>query len=114
MTLSALASTFGEIVRPICLAVFRLITNSNFVGCSTGKLAAARSVKFKHCPVCPNLQANYSSQQNQEAKSGLSFAFLIKLAVEFQISVRRHMDLLVALALILAAAAIVVWITKPH
>jgi hypothetical protein len=71
-------------------------------------------VKFKHCPVCPNLQANYSSQQNQEAKSGLSFAFLIKLAVEFQISVRRHMDLLVALALILAAAAIVVWITKPH
>ena len=39
MTLSARASTFGGIVRPICLAVFRLITNSNFVGCSTGRSA---------------------------------------------------------------------------
>ena len=39
MTLSALASTFGGIVRPICFAVFRLITNSNFVGCSTGRSA---------------------------------------------------------------------------
>ena len=29
MTLSGLASTFGAIVRPICLAAFRLITNSN-------------------------------------------------------------------------------------
>ena len=39
MILSALASTFGGIVRPICFAVFRLITNSNFVGCSTGMSA---------------------------------------------------------------------------
>ena len=37
ITLSALARTFGGIVRPICLAVLRLITNSNFVGASTGK-----------------------------------------------------------------------------
>src|SRR6266545_4597372 len=37
ITLSALAKTFGGIVSPICLAVFRLITNSNFVGCSTGR-----------------------------------------------------------------------------
>ena len=37
MTLSALTSTFGGIVRPICFAVFRLITSSNFVGCSTGR-----------------------------------------------------------------------------
>src|SRR5262245_33832344 len=36
MTLSALTSTFGGIVRPICFAVFRLMTNSNFSGCSTG------------------------------------------------------------------------------
>jgi hypothetical protein len=35
ITLSALASTFGEIVRPICLALFKLITRSNFVGCAT-------------------------------------------------------------------------------
>ena len=40
ITLSALASTFGGIVRPICFAVLRLITSSNFVGCSTGRSAA--------------------------------------------------------------------------
>ena len=32
MTLSALASTLGGIVTPICFAVFRLMTNSNSVG----------------------------------------------------------------------------------
>src|ERR671923_2773352 len=36
ITRSARASTFGGIVRPICFAVVRLITNSNFIGCSTG------------------------------------------------------------------------------
>src|ERR1700754_1872188 len=39
MTLSARASTLGGIVKPICLAVLRLITSSNFVGCSTGRPA---------------------------------------------------------------------------
>src|SRR6266545_489265 len=39
ITRSALANTFGGIVRPICLAVLRLITNSNFVGRSTGRSA---------------------------------------------------------------------------
>ncbi len=39
ITLSALANTFGGIVKPICLAAFRLMMNSNFVGCSTGKSA---------------------------------------------------------------------------
>ena len=43
MTLSARASTFGGIVRPICFAVLRLITNSNFVGCSTGKIGGLGS-----------------------------------------------------------------------
>ena len=33
--LSAGARTLGGIVRSICLALIRLITNSNFVGCST-------------------------------------------------------------------------------
>jgi predicted RNase H-like HicB family nuclease len=42
ITLSALASTFGGIVKPICFAVFRLITISNFVGCS---------VRTAGCPV---------------------------------------------------------------
>src|SRR6266550_4806356 len=37
ITLSAHATTFGGIVRPIYFAVFRLITSSNFVGCSTGR-----------------------------------------------------------------------------
>jgi hypothetical protein len=45
MTLSALAKTFGGIVRPICFAVLRLITSSNFVGCSTGR--SAGFVPFK-------------------------------------------------------------------
>src|SRR5262245_16111510 len=35
INLVARASTSGGIVRPICFAVFKLITNSNFVGCST-------------------------------------------------------------------------------
>ena len=39
ITRSARARTFGRIVRPICFAVFRLITNSNLVGCSTGRSA---------------------------------------------------------------------------
>src|ERR1044072_5251202 len=37
ITLSALASTLGGMVRPICFAVLRLITNSYLVGCSTGR-----------------------------------------------------------------------------
>src|SRR5512134_1709645 len=40
ITLSALASTLGGIVRPICLAVLRLITRSSFVGRSTGSSPA--------------------------------------------------------------------------
>src|SRR5882724_3065295 len=49
MTLSALASTFGGIVRPICFAAFRLMTNSNFVGCSTGKSLGLRlSISCPH------------------------------------------------------------------
>jgi hypothetical protein len=45
ITLSARARRLGGIVRPICLAVFRLITNSNFIGCSTGR--SAGFVPFK-------------------------------------------------------------------
>jgi hypothetical protein len=39
ITLSALYSIDCGIVRPICFAVFRLITSSNFFGCSTGRSA---------------------------------------------------------------------------
>ena len=39
MTLSARANTLGGMVRPICLAVLKLITSSNLVGCSSGRSA---------------------------------------------------------------------------
>src|SRR5262249_46740616 len=39
ITSSARASSVGGIVKPSALAVIRLITRSNLVGCSTGKLA---------------------------------------------------------------------------
>src|SRR5262249_23534556 len=39
ITLSARAKTFGGMVMPISLAAFRLMMNSNFFGCSTGKSA---------------------------------------------------------------------------
>ena len=44
ITVSALASTFGGIVRPICLAVFKLMTNSNFFGWSIGTSFRALSI----------------------------------------------------------------------
>src|SRR5262245_32227076 len=39
INLFARASTSGGIVTPICFAVLRLITSSNFLGCSTGRSA---------------------------------------------------------------------------
>jgi CHC2-type zinc finger protein len=42
----ARAKTFGGIVRPICFAAFRLITSSNFVGCSTGRSAGFASLRI--------------------------------------------------------------------
>src|SRR5438309_1704558 len=46
MILSALASTLGGIVTPICFAVLRLITSSNFVGCSTGRSAGLAPLRI--------------------------------------------------------------------
>src|SRR5688572_32825356 len=46
ITLSALANTCGGIVRPICLAVLRLMTSSNFVGCSTGRSAGLAPLRI--------------------------------------------------------------------
>src|SRR5262249_51966815 len=46
ITLSALAKTFGGIVRPICLAAFRLMTNSNCFGCSTGRSAGLAPLRI--------------------------------------------------------------------
>jgi hypothetical protein len=39
MTWSARPSSDGGIVSPSAFAVLRLMTNSNFVGCSTGRSA---------------------------------------------------------------------------
>src|SRR5204863_9835869 len=46
ITRSARASTFGGIVRPICLAALRLTRNSNFFGCSTGKSAGLAPLRI--------------------------------------------------------------------
>ena len=39
ITSFARSNTRGGIVRPICFATFKLITNSNFVACCTGRSA---------------------------------------------------------------------------
>src|SRR5262249_27282609 len=43
---SARASTDGGIARPSALAVLRLITKSNFVGCSTGRSEGGLSPRY--------------------------------------------------------------------
>jgi hypothetical protein len=45
ITSSARASTEGGIVRPRAFAVLTLITNSNLVGCSTGRSAGFAPLK---------------------------------------------------------------------
>ena len=46
ITSLARASTSGGIVRPICFAAFRLMMNSNFVACCTGKSAGLAPFKI--------------------------------------------------------------------
>src|SRR5262249_39141908 len=46
ITLSALAKTLGGIMRPICLAAFRLIMNSNFIAASTGRSAGLAPLRI--------------------------------------------------------------------
>src|SRR5262245_32002648 len=46
ITLFARASTSGGIVRPICFAALRLMTNSNFVACCTGKSAGLAPLRI--------------------------------------------------------------------
>ena len=47
MTLSARASSVGEMTIPSAFAVLRFITNSNLVGCETGRSAGFRPFKIK-------------------------------------------------------------------
>src|SRR5262249_36303917 len=46
MTWFALAKSSGESASPICFAAFKLITNSNFVACCTGKSAGLAPFKI--------------------------------------------------------------------
>src|SRR5262245_60039460 len=46
ITWFARARNSGESVSPICFAAFKLITNSNFVGCCTGKSAGLAPFKI--------------------------------------------------------------------
>jgi len=46
ITSSARCSSDGGMVSPRALAVFMLITNSNFVGCSTGKSAGLAPLRI--------------------------------------------------------------------
>src|SRR6266516_2650328 len=46
ITSSARASSIGGTSRPSALAVLRLITNSNLVGCSTGRSAGLAPLKI--------------------------------------------------------------------
>jgi hypothetical protein len=47
ITLSARASTLGGMVTPICFAVFKLTSNSNFIGCSTGRPAGLAPFRIR-------------------------------------------------------------------
>ena len=46
ITLFARSSTRTGIVRPICFAAFKLMTNSNFVACCTGRSAGLAPFKI--------------------------------------------------------------------
>src|SRR5258705_51434 len=47
ITSSARASKFGGISRPSAFAVFRLMTNSNVVGCITGRSAGLSPLRMR-------------------------------------------------------------------
>jgi hypothetical protein len=52
MTWSARSSSDWGIVRPSALAVLRLITNSNLVGCSTGRSVGFAPLMSGHDGSC--------------------------------------------------------------
>src|SRR6185312_16710734 len=60
ITRSALARIFGGIVRPICLDVLRLITSSNFIGCSMGRSAGLAPFK---------ILSTYTAARRQSSRS---------------------------------------------
>jgi hypothetical protein len=61
ITVSARKRNESAIVRPSVLAVLRLITSSNFVGCSTGISAGF--------PPCKTLTTNVAARRNESGPS---------------------------------------------
>ena len=53
ITRSALAKTFDGMVNPICFAVLRLITNSNFVGLLDWQLGGLGAFEESQCEKLP-------------------------------------------------------------
>ena len=62
MTWSARSSSNGGIVRPSAFAVFRLMTSSNFVGCSTGRSAGFAPLRI--------LSTYVAARRNESVKLG--------------------------------------------
>jgi hypothetical protein len=89
MTSSARAINVGGIVMPSAFAVLRLITSSNFVGCSTGKsagFAPLRILSRAWCASCastwPCWNARLPSWKHHDAPARLHFrltSFVLKL-----------------------------------
>ena len=81
ITLSALTSTFGGIVRPICFAVFRLMMNSNLIGCSTGRsagLAPFRILSTNRAATAP-LPSRTDAPRSHRDKDSIIMACLLRL-----------------------------------
>jgi hypothetical protein len=57
ITSSARASSVGGISRPSALAVCRLMTNSNFVDCSTGRSAGFSPLRIRKSLDCAQTDA---------------------------------------------------------
>src|SRR5712692_5247216 len=62
MTLSARASRLGGIVRPICLAVFRLMISSKYVGVSTGRSCGFVPLRIRSTYHAPRWPIRYLSE----------------------------------------------------
>src|SRR5262249_10963467 len=68
ITLSALAKTFGGIVRSICFAAFKLITRSNLAGCSIGR-SAGLAPYFVNVSRCAPVQVGQAHAVAHESKA---------------------------------------------
>jgi hypothetical protein len=87
ITSSARASTAGGTVRPSALAVVRLMTSSNFVGCSTGISPGCvpRRIHIGGSPEsCPDSQSSYFRRQGPLARRQESERDHVRLALRIR------------------------------